>query len=375
MPAVVQTDCHGDYLIEYYVFDAFSGEHVRKRVKTKRLTNRLRTKREKQAFVQRMAEEINRRLEAGWSPLHEGEEARLYTPIDELRSRFLAAKRRDSLRETTLINYTSITGLFLAWCNTYAVPKKQSGTFRRLDAVRYMDYVAAKDNGNRSYNNTLKCLRCFFNWAIEHCYSKENPFTSIRTAPKTKKKRILIPADVRARIADYFRENKPAMELLCLLVYTSAIRPNEASKIQIRHIDMSRHCIIIPGENAKNKHTRCASLSPQLEELLHPIVAQNLPADWYLFGSGREISPGEKPCLKNYFGKCWVKMRRTLGLPEEMQLYSLRDTGLTELIYSGLDQLTVQHHADHSSLEIQSLYTDHYDPDLNNKIYKKAPRF
>ena len=68
-------------------------------------------------------------------------------------------------------------------------------------------------------------------------------------------------------------------------------------------------------------------------------------------------------------------MRLDLDLPVEMQLYSLRDTGLTDLLHAGVDQLTVQHHADHSSIEIQNIYTDHYDPGLNEKIYSNAPTF
>ena len=67
--------------------------------------------------------------------------------------------------------------------------------------------------------------------------------------------------------------------------------------------------------------------------------------------------------------------KASVAVPEEMQLYSLRDTGITDLIHAGVDELTVQHHADHSSLAIQNIYTDHYDPTLTDTIYKKAPDF
>ncbi len=218
-------------------------------------------------------------------------------------------------------------------------------------------------------------MRCFFNWAVEHCYAKQNPFDKIRLLPKMPKRRTLVPAEMRGRIVRWFQANKPAMEIVCHLVYTSAVRPLEASKIQIGHIDLGRHCIMIPGENAKNKKCRCASLSPRLEALLRPIVERGLCADWFLFGTGKQMEPGAKPARKNYFCKCWDKMRAALCLPNEIQLYSLRDTGLTDLLHAGVDQLTVQHHADHSSIAIQNIYTDHYDPDLCNKIYNNAPEF
>lgn len=47
----------------------------------------------------------------------------------------------------------------------------------------------------------------------------------------------------------------------------------------------------------------------------------------------------------------------------------------TDYLHAGIDALTVQHHADHSSLEVQSIYTSHFDPQLNEKIYTLAPDF
>ncbi|MCR5064410.1 MAG: site-specific integrase, partial [Bacteroidales bacterium] len=81
------------------------------------------------------------------------------------------------------------------------------------------------------------------------------------------------------------------------------------------------------------------------------------------------------PVNKQYFQKSWDRMRKATGLPKEMQLYSLRDTGLIDLLHAGVDQLTVQHHADHSSLAIQNIYTDHYDAGLNERVYNNAPIF
>lgn len=102
---------------------------------------------------------------------------------------------------------------------------------------------------------------------------------------------------------------------------------------------------------------------------LVPVIDQVKEKDWYLFGEGN-MEPAARPINKGYLRKQWDKMRRDLMLPDEMQLYSLRDTGITDLLHDGVDQLTVQHHADHSSLAIQGIYTDHFDAGLNEKIYK-----
>ena len=54
---------------------------------------------------------------------------------------------------------------------------------------------------------------------------------------------------------------------------------------------------------------------------------------------------------------------------------SLRDTGITDLLHAGVDPLTVQHHVDHSSLAIQSIYTNHFDTGVNDKVFNSGVEF
>lgn len=374
-PAVVRTTPRTGFYVEYYILDPLTDTMLRRTIQLKRLLKRYRSNRERQLAAQKVADELNVKLSGGWTPLHETDDGRLYTPVSDLVERFITAKTREGVRPTTIVNYSSFTRLFLEWCEDTGRAKKYSGTFLRSDAVQYMDYIMDKGNGNRSYNNTLKALRSFWQWSLDHCYCKENPFAGIKLLPKTQKKRILVDPETRRRVADYFSQSKPQMLLVCKLVYSSAIRPKEISNIQLKHVDLERHYILIEADNAKNGKARCATITHDIVEYLAPLMDGYRNGDYYLFGTGKQMLPSEGKARRNYFTKCWDKMRRELMLPEEMQLYSLRDTGLVDLLHAGVDQLTVQHHADHSSLEIQNIYTDHYDAGLNSKIYENAPDF
>ena len=375
IPAVLRKSKSLGYYADYYVMDVVNGEMVRRRTRLTNLMNRYTTRREKILAAQNFIEELNRKLSGGWSPLHETENSRLYTPLTELRDTFLKRKSAEGVRDATLQSYSSITNLMVRWCEDSGRGRKVSGNFLRLDAVCYMDYILDKGNSNRSYNNTLKTLKVFWGWALEHCFCKENPFEGLKPLPKEKKRRILIDAASRARIADYFERECPQMLTVCLLVYSSAMRPKEIANIQIRDIDLERRCIVVRDEVAKNRKSRCATLTPALIARLKPIVNMELPGSYYLFGSNWRISPGEKRVALSNFRKKWDRVREELLLPVEMQLYSLRDTGITDLLHAGVDQLTVQHHADHSSLTMQNIYTDHFDAGLNEKIYSMAPEF
>ena len=93
----------------------------------------------------------------------------------------------------------------------------------------------------------------------------------------------------------------------------------------------------------------------------------------YLFGEhfqtcSKRMSDGTMP-------KHWVKLRKALNLPDEMQMYSFRDTGMTEMIKNGIDPLSVKQLADHSSLAMTAIYTKHVDPNLREIVIAKTPKF
>lgn len=375
LPAVVKQLPSVGIVVEYFIFDPLTEKMQRKRIKLTRLVGRMPNKRQRLLAAQQVADNLNAKLRGGWSPLHATEDSRLYTPLAILREKFLTAKGAEGCRATTLTQYGSITDIWLRWCEDNGLADRYSGTFLRPMAVRYMDDVLAQGNRHRSYNNTLKVMRAFFQWSVEHCYAKENPFAGLKTLKKEPKIRTLIPAEARKKVAAHYAATRPAMNIVCQLVYSSAIRPAEILKIQLKHIHLDRHYIVIPADNAKNHKERCATLTPSLDGLLSPILAKYKNLDLYLFGKNENLDPDTVPVNKSYFQKSWERMRNATGLPKEMQLYSLRDTGLTDLLHAGLDQLTVQHHADHSSLAIQNIYTDHYDPGLNERIYNNAPDF
>lgn len=374
-PAVVKNLPSVGLVVEYFVYDPIAEMMIRKCIKLSRLVSRCKTKHQRLLTAQNIADELNAKLRGGWTPLHQTEDARIYTRLIDLQSKFLTAKKAEGCRNSTLTQYKSVIDLWLRWCEDNGFSTHYSGTFLHAHAVRYMDDVLEQGHRHRSYNNTLKVMKAFFQWSLEHLYCKENPFVGIKTLKKEQKIRILVPPEARKKVYAYYADFRPAMNIVCQLVYSSAIRPAEILKIQLKHIHIDKHYIVIPGENAKNHKERCATLTPSLCAALSLVVAKYKNIDFYLFGKNEFLDPDTSPANKSYFQKSWERMRKAAGLPKEMQLYSLRDTGLTDLLHAGVDQLTVQHHADHSSLAIQGIYTDHFDPGLNEKIFNNSPDF
>lgn len=373
IPAVLKCTKSEGYHVEYHYLDKITGKLMRKRFYLNRIVKAYTKRSEGINHARRIVHELNCKLQHGWTPFFETEDQRLYTPLLQLRELYLANKQRD-VRDATFTSYSSMTKMFNEWVEGCNRSGKVTGNFLKYDAVCYMDYVYSKGYSNRTYNNTLKGMRAFFSWAVEHCYCKENPFATIKTKAKETKKRILIDGKSRKKITEYLKSNNPQFLIVCQLVYNSAMRPKEIANIQVGNIKLDNRYIVVTQDNAKNKKSRCATITADVIEYLRPLIT-NLPNDYYLFGMNKDLMPDAKRCALSKFRKLWDDMRTKLKLPQEMQLYSLRDTGMIDLLHAGVDELSVQHHFDHSDLSIQAIYTNHYDPNLNERIFKNAPKF
>lgn len=314
-------------------------------------------------------------------------------PIDDgsvdmlvLIDKFLKAKSRD-LTENTMRSYESFCNGLKKWI-LLKHPDLRSNQFTKRLAVDYMDYVLEGNNAtkngkarkhedgtvsNRTYNNNLKQGRALFSWAVEKCYCEENPFDKIKTKREEKKTRVIIPEQWRKKIREYFEKTNPQYLIICELVHTSLIRPVEISRLQAYMVNMNEGYIDMPANITKNHKERKARLSEELKQMLGKHIMGAKPED-YLFAD-KCWRCGTKPMSSHTFGNVWEAMRKEITLPEEMQLYSLRDTGINEMLKAGIDPLSVMQAADHSDLSMTTRYANHVDPDLFRKLNEKAPSF
>ena len=302
----------------------------------------------------------------------EAGKGKLYTKMTDALEVFITQKEKD-LRPDTLRSYNSFCRIFGQW-TMQAHPNCMTSTFTRELANDFLNYIYYERNVSAiSHNNYMKLARTFFNWMTENGYTAENPFEKIKPKRTNEKKRILIPQEARQTLANYLKEHDRELLLACELVFYSLIRPKEISAIRIEHLHLEENYITIPGDTAKNHHTRRATISDEAKAMIDERHPELYPQDYYLFGSHGK--PSAVKIDKRRFGKRFADVRNRLKLPKEMQLYSFRDTGITEMIKSGLDDLTVMQHADHSDLKITSRYAKHADNRLTERIRSSGLKF
>ena len=103
------------------------------------------------------------------------------------------------------------------------------------------------------------------------------------------------------------------------------------------------------------------------------------PGDYYLFSDG--LKPGKRERTEKMFRDWWARhVRKDLKLSAKYKFYSLKDTGITNMLRH-YDVLSVRDQARHSSILMTDIYTPHDIQEANSLIKelrwyifkKKAP--
>ena len=364
----VKTYSNGIY-IEYFVKNA-DGSVERKLQKANALIRNSGRNSEREQILQQACCELYMQLQQQYNSVAslDGVIDRGSVPLRDALIKFIEYKETD-LRHDTMRTYKTAVNKLNAFCAGKVVVCADIDKAWCMALVDTITGVCAK-----TYNNNIKMFRVVFAWLQEHGYIADNFFTAIKTKKAYKKERCIVDKQLRDRMTAHLAATDPGMLLFLNLIYSSLIRPKEIRNLRIGDIDLVRHRIHVSSDIAKNHHTRYAPVSPFIEELLLKLKIADYPAHYYLFG--RKLMPGVTGVSKTVFNRHWAKIKRDLDIQgHAVQMYSFRDSGIFDMLKSGIDDLTVMQAADHSSLEITSIYAKHLDTHLHERLYKAAPEF
>jgi len=419
MPATLQKYPSG-WLIDYYVEDPNTLKLKRFKIKVARMMSRFPTKNEALRHVNSVVAALNIRLASGWNPLlytsdntepvpvfepvnvsktlpvitvlaentTQGEcivlspkvekqpteeELRMQTPFSEASKKYLDEALREK-RPDTIRSYSSFIGIFSNWLKT-RFENAKCADLKGCVIADFMDYVYnEREVSGTTYNNYVKMGRAIFTWMVDKYYILQNEFTKIKLKKKEKKSRILIDDKTRGKIKEYLELNKPNYLTICKLVYNTLLRPKEIRMLKVSDILLDEKLIQVRSEVAKNQKERFVPLTAELVNDFKRMGVDKAPEDFYVFSEN--LCPGKGRISDGYMGKYWDRMREKLRFSKNMVLYSLRDSGMTDMIkVSKFDDISVMQLADHHSLEMTTVYTRHVDPNLQKLVYENSPAF
>lgn len=356
-PPVYKTNGAGSY-IEFRAFDPVTNSLRRKTIKL----NHIKGSANRRKYANELLKRINNQLISGWSPwinadttdleLFETAATKYERHIDKMYSTGL-------YRKETYVGYKSYLKNMLAYIKDHN-PITYMFQFDRKFVSGFLDYIfIERNNGAQTRNNYLGFLKVFSGYLVEKGYLQSRPTDGISSISKKlySKQREVIPEEVLNRITAYCKKQDPYFLTACYLLYYCFIRPVEMTRLRISNFDLKMCTLTISGEDSKNRKSDTVTIPKKI--LLHMIDLGifSRPTQDYLFSKG--MQPGATPIDTKIFRDHWQKIRKSLSLDKRWQFYSLKDTGITEMLSNRVANITVRDQARHGSLKTTDIYTPH----------------
>lgn len=353
-PAVLQKGVKENWLIVYYAKVPAQNEFKRFRKRVPPLS----PTREREKYAKKMIATINQKLENGWSPFYEDTNVK-YKSVEYCAELFLKMQQREVeegvKRTDTLRSYKSFLDLFVKYLKDKKLMLKFVIEIDTFVIQNYLDYLFYdRKNSARTYNNHLKFLNTFFLWCKTKNFINANPAESIKPKAKVQKKREVLAVDIKAKVKT-LRETNFHYYVLCMLTYYCFIRRTELTKLKVSDVYLHGGYIVIDGENSKNRKTESVTIPDVfLSDLAQHLTTAN-NSD-YLFSTNK-FKAGPTPITPKKISDEWAKFRKLHKFDSKYQFYSLKDTGITDLLNSGIPAIKVRDQARHYDLKITESYT------------------
>lgn len=311
--------------------------------------------------------EINKRLQEGWNPFLEQNGTKELTKVADAAAIYLrniGVEYKDkNLSLDTLRTYTSRIKIFLKYLDNNDLGQMFCYKLDRQLILKYLDWLRyEKKVSARTRDNHFTCIRTMCFWMMTKKYLTANPCEGIKKLNKNQKNRIVIPPVDREKIFAYFKQNNINYLVFCMTCYYCLVRRTELSKVKVGDLDLKNGTLFISAEDAKNNKSAHVTVPDILGSMLAEHIKKAKVTD-YLF-SNENYAPGPVRFLPNKSTSTWSSMRRKLGLDSRIKWYSLKDSGITDLITAGVPLIAVRDQARHHSIK----QTDEYTP----RSFKKA---
>ena len=364
----VYRETEGCNYIEFYAFDPDAGRLRRKRIKTNRIKGVVKRRQYVRDVIKRITEQLTR----GWNPWIAKDTSDLHVfaeALDRFETHISKMLESGYYRKETYNGYKS----YLKILREYSTKKNQIYYVYQFDrnyCVDFLDYsFIERDNGAQTRNNYLHFLRLFSGFLVDKGYIKSRPTDGIAPISKRlyKKERSVIPLQKVSAISNYCYEHDKHFLLACYLLYYCFIRPVEMVRLKIDDFNLKSGTITIPAECSKNKKRQTVTVPKKVLKYAIDLGIFAEPVQYFIFSD--HLMPGENEIDPKMFRDHWAKLRKPLGLRKEWKFYSLKDTGITEMLRSNkVQSIDVRDQARHSSLSITDIYTDHSERQ-NPEIY------
>ena len=361
--------CGLESYISFNAYDPAEGRMKRKRIKLNAIEPKLRKK-----YANDLIKRLTEKLILGWNPWIEKENGTSYMLFKECCEKYRQyidkLVKDGTYRHETHKSLASYLKNMMDWNERRLIPITYIYQFDKDFCVQFLDEIYInRDNTAFTHDNYLGFLRQFGHWCVQKNFLKTLPTEGLSVLGRglKKKKRKTIEQHHLNMIHDYLKDKNKHFLLASYLLYYCFIRPAEMARLKIANINLAKQTIYIEDTISKNKKDGTITLPVKLIHLMLDLDIFSAPSSYYLFSDG--FVPGKNKVSEKVFRDFWARyVRRDLKLPDTYKFYSLKDTGITDMLRHQ-DVLSVRDQARHSSILMTDTYTPH-DIQKANEVIK-----
>jgi len=381
IPKVVKYD---DLSKSWYVYFRYNGT----KICFKKGINYIKNYNKRLAEANALRDALHDKLKKDWNPLipdafDTSSEMNLIEALD-----FALEKKKDTLAPKTYLGYrgsvefvkTAIVALNLNYIPVVDTKRVHVKTI--LEKIKQQ-----RKASNNSYNKYLDHFRAVLSELIQWDIIPINPANNIKNLPVAES-RANIPATPQQHkiIKDHLQSLHSDFYNFIVTIFHTGIRPEEILKIQLFMIDMQSFQIVLPPEITKTNKERIVPINKHLFEIYKSMDFENLPKQFYLFGSFRQpgkgnvgakldFIPGPTKMKRDTATRRWESIVK-IGLGfKDVNMYSNKHAGANAKILAGMDLDALRELYGHTSKLMTTKYATVVKEVYRKQIMENSPDY
>jgi integrase len=365
-----------EWYVGFNAFDPAKNEMRRKKIKL----NFIDKIGERRKYADGLIKRLNVKLENGWNPWIESENGKAYHTFAEVcehYERYSQKLHADGIhrKDTYVSNMSYIRNIkeFNDQRKNKIVYIYQFDETFIDDLLEYV-YVG-RDNSAQTRNNYLGFARTFSSFLVQHRYLKVRPTEGMPMISKKhihKQRTVIADKDI-VKLKDYLQEKNKNYLLAAYLLHYCFIRPTEMSQLKIENISLINQTLYIDESISKNRTSGVITLPAKVIHLMIELNLFKSPGHYYLFSD--KFKPGVVLKSEKQFRDFWQNhVRKDLKFSKAYKFYSLKDTGITNMLRL-MDKISVRDQARHASILTTDIYTPHDLQEANDLIKNHDGKF
>lgn len=348
----ISKDKQYDYIV-FSAKDPATGKLRRKKYSLRKWKRGI----ERDTMASQMIANLLNRLQNKWNPFIPDLEDRSGTLLTEVIAEFKEAVevevKKKIKSEKTKVDYFSRIKMFQQWADDHGIVLIKHCTSGVIDHYLQANLIK-KNNSPRTRNNNRTFLSAFFGWCVKRHFLDNNPCCEIENVRENPKKRIPLSDNDMIRLKKYLTEKDKHYLLAVMFQYYTLIRPKELSHLRLRDISVKEQTVTVPGDISKNRREEPVALNDKIIKLMIDLNVFSYPDNYYLFG--KDFHPSREYANERIFRDRWVVIRKELSMPSNIKFYSLKDTGIIDLL-NAEGAINARDQARHTDISVTNLYT------------------